>query len=90
MPKNPGLSKKRKWHIYAIECDNGSVYIGQTTDLEVRWKLHRDGKGAQWTKRYKPVRFLKIETVGTIKEAMKREREWKRSGGRKRIKALFG
>lgn len=87
-PRAPVKKSKRKWHIYAVECDNGSVYIGMASDLEARWEQHRQGRGAQWTRRYKPVRFLKLETVGTIKEAMQRERAWKRSGRRK-VKVLF-
>jgi predicted GIY-YIG superfamily endonuclease len=40
-----------KWYVYAIECNNGSVYIGQTKKILDRWKLHQKGKAAQWTKK---------------------------------------
>ncbi len=33
-PKSPKRRPKPTWHIYAIECDNKSIYIGQTKDLE--------------------------------------------------------
>ena len=45
----PGL-----FFVYAILCDNDSIYIGQTDDIENRWKLHEQGKAAKHTKKYKP------------------------------------
>ncbi len=92
-PKSKQLLPKRKtrptWHIYAIECENKSVYIGQTRDLGNRWNLHIAGKGADWTKKHKPIRLFPIETVKTIKDALIKEREWKTSTGRKRIRKII-
>src|SRR3989344_1358115 len=34
------------YFVYALRCDNGAVYIGQTQNLIERWKEHCIGKGA--------------------------------------------
>lgn len=78
-----------KWYIYAVECSNGSVYIGQTISLHDRWRLHLSGKGAEWTKKYKPVYFYEIDWCFSIQEALLREKEWKTSTGRRKIKKMI-
>jgi putative endonuclease len=77
------------WYIYAVQCDNGSVYIGQTIRLHDRWRLHLTGKGAEWTRKYKPVYFYEIDQCSSIKEALLREKEWKTSSGRRKIRKLI-
>lgn len=87
------MSLKRKTHyfVYAILCSNDSVYIGLTKDLAVRWEQHTSGKhGAEWTKRYPPVRMFYCEKVkGGIKKAMARERELKTSTFRKKLRKFL-
>jgi predicted GIY-YIG superfamily endonuclease len=81
---------RQVYFVYAILCSNRSVYIGLTKDLQVRWEQHKKGIGAQWTKRYPPVRMFYTEKVkGPIKKAMAREREMKKSKGRRMLKALL-
>ena len=81
--------KKHHWFVYAIECDNGSVYIGQTGDLSNRWELHQKGKAARWTKKHPPVKLFYYETAGSLKEALKRETFLKKSKGRKWLKIIL-
>jgi predicted GIY-YIG superfamily endonuclease len=54
-----------------------------------RWLRHSTGKGADWTKRHKPVRLFHFEKVKTLKAAMAKEKEWKKSTGRKRLKKIL-
>jgi predicted GIY-YIG superfamily endonuclease len=77
-----------KWFIYAIECENDSVYIGQTSNLQKRWEMHLLGKGADWTKKYKPVYFYEIESCDSLKNAILKEKDWKTSNGRRKIKQI--
>jgi putative endonuclease len=78
--------EKKTWFVYAIECENSSVYIGQTKDVLNRWNQHNTGKGAEWTKKYKPVRLFYLEHMVSLKKAMSREKELKKSTGRKMLK----
>jgi len=75
--------------VYAIECDNASVYIGQTRDLTQRWAQHLKGRGARWTRKYKPLRLFYSEECKSYVASRKRERELKKSSGRKFLKELL-
>ena len=74
------------FYVYAIRCEDGSIYIGQTEDLRERWKEHKSGKGGQWTKKNKPLRVVHWEEFGSREEAVKREKELKTGFGRKWLK----
>ena len=45
------------WHLYLIECRNGTLYAGITNDLERRYAQHASGKGAKYTRANPPVRL---------------------------------
>lgn len=74
--------------VYALLCDDGSLYIGQTSDLTKRFHEHRSGRAADWTRRHKPLRIVHVEPVESRQEAMRLEYRWKKSSGRKRLKRL--
>lgn len=46
------------WHLYLIECRNGSLYAGITNDLDRRYAQHVAGKGARYTRANPPVRLV--------------------------------
>ena len=69
--------------VYAIQCDNASLYIGQTDDLKRRWNEHCHGRGADWTKKYKPLKVAHYEVLYSREEAVEREKELKTTGGRR-------
>ncbi|WP_222563941.1 GIY-YIG nuclease family protein [Novilysobacter antarcticus] len=46
------------WYVYLLECRNGSVYTGITTDIPRRYAQHVAGKGARYTRSNPPVRLL--------------------------------
>jgi len=73
------------YFVYAIQCDDDSVYIGQTSDLLRRWEEHCEGK-ARWTAAHKPVEVIYHEEFNTREEAEDREKWLKTGFGRKWIK----
>lgn len=75
--------------VYAIECENNSIYIGQTKDLMKRWSEHLAGTASDYTRRYKPVRIAHYEEVASREDALKKESEWKTGFGRTYIKKLI-
>ena len=75
-----------KYYTYVIECEGGSYYIGQTSDLYKRWEQHNSGQGADWTKSHKPNRIIHHEIFPTREEAVDREQKLKTGFGRKWIK----
>jgi len=78
--------KPGKFFVYALECEDKSIYVGQTSDILKRWKEHAAGKGADWTKKHPPIRLVHWEEYDSREEAIKREKELKTESGRKWIK----
>jgi len=73
---------------YIVECADGTLYTGWTTDPERRVKVHNRGQGARYTKMRRPVRLVYVEPQPDRAAAMKRERAIKkmtREGKRKLI-----
>lgn len=58
---------------YMVECRDGSLYTGWTTDIMRRVTAHNEGKGAKYTKPRLPVRLVYYEEFMTKEEAMSRE-----------------
>lgn len=46
------------WHVYLIECRDGSLYTGVAIDVERRYAQHVAGKGARYTRAHPPMRLL--------------------------------
>ncbi len=46
------------WFVYLLECRDGSVYTGITTDVARRYAQHAAGKGARYTRSHPPARLL--------------------------------
>jgi putative endonuclease len=61
------------WTVYMLECADGSLYTGITTDLDRRLAEHAAGKGARYTKGRGPFRLVYRETCQGRAEASRRE-----------------
>lgn len=76
------------WHVYVVECADGSLYVGIAKDVEKRVAAHNSGRGAKYTSTRRPVRLLYSERGRDIGEALRREREIKRWSRPKKIATL--
>ena len=65
------------WYLYILQCGDGSLYTGITTDVEKRLEAHRSGKGAKYTRGRSPLELKYREGSGTHSDALKRELEIK-------------
>ncbi|WIV68489.1 GIY-YIG nuclease family protein [Natrialbaceae archaeon AArc-T1-2] len=63
--------------VYVLECADGSLYTGYTTDLERRVAEHDAGEGAKYTRGRTPVELVYHERYETRSDAMSREHEIK-------------
>jgi putative endonuclease len=54
MPEKP----TKFWFLYAIECRDGTIYAGITTDPARRYLAHSSGKAASYTRARPPARML--------------------------------
>ncbi|TKZ36278.1 GIY-YIG nuclease family protein [Brachyspira catarrhinii] len=75
------------YYIYIILCENDSFYTGITNDLIKRFDNHKKGKGARYTKLYKPLKYLSVWEVKDKKLALRIEYYIKTKS--KKIKTLF-
>lgn len=66
------------YYVYILECADGSLYTGITTDLARRLAEHQEGKGAQYTRARGAVRMRYHEVHPDRSSASKREAKIKR------------
>ena len=59
--------------MYVIECADGTLYTGYTTDVERRVAEHDAGQGAKYTRGRTPVTLRHVESFGSRSAAMSRE-----------------
>ncbi len=64
-------------HVYVIECADGTLYTGYTTDVERRVAEHDAGDGAKYTRGRTPVTLRHAESFDSRSAAMSREHEIK-------------
>ncbi|ABS63808.1 Excinuclease ABC C subunit domain protein [Parvibaculum lavamentivorans DS-1] len=48
----------KPWYVYILECTGGRLYTGITVDVPMRYKAHASGKGAKFTRSYRPERLV--------------------------------
>jgi len=62
------------YFVYILECSDGTLYTGITTDLDRRLHEHNHTtKGAKYTRTRRPVKFVYHEIYENRSEASKRE-----------------
>ncbi|MBI3959429.1 MAG: GIY-YIG nuclease family protein [Chloroflexi bacterium] len=67
--------------MYILECNDGSYYVGSTTDMERRLWEHNQGEGSKYTARCRPVKLVFAAEFASIAEAFaaeKRVQGWRR------------
>lgn len=65
-------------YTYILECADGTLYTGWTSDLQKRIDTHNAGNGAKYTRSRLPVRLVYFEAHTEKQEAMRRECQIKR------------
>ena len=59
--------------VYMLQCGDGSLYTGSTTDLNRRLAAHSSGRGAKYTRSRLPVELVYWEEVPDWSAALRRE-----------------
>jgi len=70
------------WYLYILLCKNNKLYTGITKDVEARFLLHKENKGAKFTQKNKPIKVVYVEKLNSFSEARRREiqiKKWNRS-----------
>ncbi|MBQ9941919.1 MAG: GIY-YIG nuclease family protein [Christensenellaceae bacterium] len=65
------MEKKRG--VYMLRCGDGSLYTGWAADADARLELHRQGKGAKYTRGRSPLTMVYFFPCDDRGEALKKE-----------------
>ena len=66
--------KKNNWYVYILECADGTLYTGVTTDIQRRLKQHNEASlGAKYTRARLPVTLAYKEKLQNRSDAQLRE-----------------
>jgi putative endonuclease len=83
------LIAERVWHLYVLECADGSLYCGIALNVQKRLAQHQSGKGAKYTRAKLPVTLLATSAIGPdMADALKAERQFKALPRIKKLAAL--
>jgi superfamily II DNA or RNA helicase/predicted GIY-YIG superfamily endonuclease len=77
-------------YMYLLECADGSLYTGSTTNLRTRLQQHNDQEGARHTAARGPVKLIYYETFDRIDEAFAREKQVQGWGREKKTSLIKG
>jgi putative endonuclease len=72
----------RAFSVYILASRSRTLYVGVTADLHRRLAAHRAGTGSRFTKKYRTVRVVYVETCTQVGDALRREKQlkgWRRS-----------
>lgn len=73
------------YFVYLLECADGSLYTGITTDVSRRLAEHKAGKGGHYTRAKKVYRLLYTEKQPNRSLALKREAEIKKFSRKQKL-----
>lgn len=77
-------------YVYMLRCKDGSLYTGWTNDLAHRLAMHREGKGAKYTRGRGPLELIYSEELGDKETAMKREAAIKKLTRQQKLLLISG
>lgn len=80
----------KKYYTYVILTENNTLYCGYTDDVEKRFEAHKSGKGAKYTRSYKPKKIVYQACFDTKEEAMKEERRIKAMSKEQKVEFIKG
>jgi len=77
------------YYLYVLLNDaKTKTYTGVTADVEKRLREHNAGR-VESSLPYRPYRIIHVELFKTLKEARQKEKFYKSTTGRRRLKEMF-
>ena len=77
------------YYVYILLNETGTrTYTGVAEDVNERLAEHNAGR-VKSSSPYRPYRIIHSEPFGTLKEARQKERFYKSTAGRQRLKEMF-
>ena len=78
------------WYVYILRTQNGQLYTGMTNDVEKRFRRHKEGKGARFTRIFGVDKLVYSHEFPTRVDAMRREATIKTWSRTKKVALIEG
>ncbi len=78
----------KPWFVYIIETETSYLYTGIAVDVEKRFKMHLEGKGAKFFRIHRPKRVVYIDQCEGKELALQREIEIKKMSTQEKRKLM--
>ena len=79
---------EKKWYVYILRCGDGTLYCGSTDDVQRRFQMHSNGKGAKYTRGRGPLELVYTEELENCSAALKREHAIKKISRGEKLKLI--
>ena len=77
------------WFLYVVQCSDGTLYTGVTTDIERRIREHNGSKrGAKYTRGRRPVKLIYVKDCRDRFEALREEYKFKSLSRKEKLKII--
>ncbi|MBI4239529.1 GIY-YIG nuclease family protein [Candidatus Uhrbacteria bacterium] len=84
------IEGQNQFYVYLLNCSDGSLYCGSTSNLKERINKHNSGAAAIWTKNRLPAWLVYFETYDTLLESRRREKQIKGWTTKKKMNLILG
>ena len=74
--------------VYILKLRDGSLYTGQTNNLENRLEKHRKGQGSKYVRSRLPLKLVYTEECDSRSEALQREASIKKMSRSKKLELI--
>jgi len=79
----------KSWFLYVVQCSDGTLYTGVTTDIERRIREHNGSKrGAKYTSSRRPVTLVYIKDCKDRMHALREEYAFKSLSRKEKLKII--
>jgi len=75
------------YSVYILGSLSGTLYVGVTSNLPFRVAQHKEHTFRGFTARYEVNRLLYYETYGEVTAAIRREKQLRTGGARRRLRS---
>lgn len=75
----------KKYYVYMLLTEKNTLYCGYTDDVQRRFQVHMEGRGAKYTRANKPVKIVYTKEFETKSEAMKEEKRLKKLSHKEKL-----
>ena len=79
----------KDWYMYVVECVDGTLYTGITTNLSRRLNEHNySSRGAKYTRSRRPVKYRMTMPCLNHSDAAKEESKFKKLSRRQKLEII--